>query len=272
VRSPAVVSCPLCGCGGLQTAFRYDGPPEGETAFPLRDGERYEREYRRCAVCGHFMAFHELDLERLYEGDYMNSTYAGEGLRETYERIMSLPPERSDNLQRVARIERFWSERRGEGRGTLLDVGSGLGVFAARMKEAGWACTALDPDPRSVRHAADVVGVEAVRADFATAGDLGRFDLVTFNKVLEHVGDPVAMLTRARSFVGEDGLVYVEVPDGEGAAREGPGREEFFIEHLHVFSAPSLALLAHRAGFTQLLQERIQEPSTKYTLVAFLRR
>ena len=31
---------------------------------------------------------------------------------------------------------------------TLLDVGSGLAVFPAVMKEMGWLCTALDPDVR----------------------------------------------------------------------------------------------------------------------------
>ena len=251
-------------------AFRYDSPPQGETAFPLREGERYAREFRRCGTCGHFVAVHDLDVERLYGGEYMDATYAGDRLRQAFERIMTLPPERSDNLGRVSRIERFWSERRGEGRRTLLDVGSGLGVFPARMKEVGWTCTALDPDPRSARHAADVVGVEAVQADFTTAEGLGSFELVSFNKVLEHVVDPVSMLRRARSVLAEDGVVYVEVPDGEAAAMEGPEREEFFVEHLHVFSAGSLALLAPRAGFSVIRLERIREPSTKYTVVAFL--
>jgi SAM-dependent methyltransferase len=264
-------NCPLCGSKRLQTAFTYDTPPPGETRFQLGEGERYEREYRRCVRCGHFVSVHNLDLAGLYEGEYMDSTYAGERLRESFDRIMSLPRERSDNLQRVDRIKRFWSDRRGGSPGTLLDVGSGLGVFPARMKEAGWTCTVVDPDPRSVGHAAQVVAVKAVQADFNTADDLGRFDLVTFNKVLEHVGDPVGMLARARSCQAEGGIVYVEVPDGEAAAAEGPEREEFFVEHVHVFSAVSLAVLCVRAGFSLQALERIREPSTKYTLVAFLR-
>ena len=137
----------------------------------------------------------------------------------------------------------------------MLDVGSGLAVFPARMKEAGWTCTALDPDPRAVEHARTVVGVEAVRADFMEADDLGRFDLVTLNKVLEHVPDPAAMLGRTREFLAEGGVVYVELPDGEAAAADpdGPDREEFFIEHLHVFSMSSMSLLADRAGLVTLL-------------------
>ena len=178
--------------------FGYDQPPPGETPFGVAPGQ-YRREYRRCARCGHFLAVHAMNMAALYSGEYVDATYSANGIASTYERIMSLPPERSDNLQRVARIR----ERLGDGRGTrtVLDVGSGLAVFPARMKESGWVCTALDPDPRAVEHARTAAAVEAVCADFMEAGGLGSFDLVTLNKVLEHVPEPAAMLARTREFV-----------------------------------------------------------------------
>jgi SAM-dependent methyltransferase len=143
-------------------------------------------------------------------------------------------------------------------------------VFVHRMAAAGWRCTALDPDPRAARHARETAGVTAVCADLATAGDLGRFDAVTFNKVLEHVPDPVSMLRRGAAHLTPGGFVYVEVPDGERAALAGADREEFFVDHWHVFSAASLALLAGQAGFRTLALERLREPSGKFTLRAFL--
>ena len=94
-------------------------------------------------------------------------------------------------------------------------------------------------------------------------------DAITFNKVLEHVEDPVAMLAAARPLLAAGGFVYVEVPDAEGAAAHGPGREEFFIEHHHVFSAASTAMMAARAGLATLAVERLREPSGKFTLRAF---
>ena len=108
-------------------------------------------------------------------------------------------------------------------------------------------------------------------ADFMKSDDLGRFGLITLNKVLEHVPRPVAMLARTRHYLEPGGVVYVELPDTAAADDPaGPGREEFFIEHLFVFSPASLALLARRAGFDVQLLERIREPSGKYTVVAFL--
>lgn len=261
-----------CPCAGrhLKAAFQYDAPPPGETAFDLAGGD-YRRGYSRCGLCGHWFSDNAMDLGGLYGGAYVDNTY-GERMRQTFERIMALPPERSDNAGRVAALLDF---ARGHfAAGTvprLLDVGAGLGVFPCRMKEAGWHCTALDPDERAARHAREAIGIEAVTGDFMNidTSSLGTFDVVTFNKVLEHVEDPVAMLARARPLLAPGGFAYFEVPDGEAASAEGPGREEFFIEHHHVFSPASATLLAVRAGFSPLLTQRLREPSSKFTLRVF---
>lgn len=217
-----------------------------------------------------------MDMSALYAGPYVNATYGNpEGLRKNFSRIIALPPAQSDNRGRVQRILQFAQAWPGlHSPPTLLDVGSGLAVFPYVMKQAGWQVTALDPDPRAAAHARETVGVAGVAGDFMTvkAELLARYDAITFNKVLEHVEAPVAMLTRAALFLNDSGFVYAELPDGEAAAIEGGGREEFFIDHHHVFSLASTALLAERAGFRPVTIERLREPSGKYTLRAFLAR
>lgn len=268
---------PRCLCGGKEwrTAFTYDAPPAGEVRFQFSAVADYRREVLRCTACGHFVSVHTMDDSGLYREDYVSANYGRDGVQKAFERIVSLPPEQSDNVGRVRRILDFAAHHLAaparEGRApTVLDVGSGLCVFLQRVKAAGWDGTALDRDPRLVAHARDVVGVRAVCGDFASVEDPGRYDLVTFNKVLEHVNDPIGMLARAVKFLVPGGFVYVEVPDGEAAVHEGPGREEFFIEHHHVFSVVSLGVLAVRARFTVSVIERLREPSTKFTLRGFL--
>jgi 2-polyprenyl-3-methyl-5-hydroxy-6-metoxy-1,4-benzoquinol methylase len=271
-------SAPLhCPCQGkyFTNVFTYTAPPEGEIRFEFSSGSAYQRELLRCDLCGHFVSTHDMDTGALYAGDYVNANYQDEaGIRRAFERIIALAPSRSDNVGRVRRIlefaaAHFQSADELHHPRSLLDVGSGLGVFPYRMKEAGWDCTALDPDIRAIRHAQEVVGVKAVHADFMAVSDLGRFDVITFNKVLEHVEDPVAMLAKSAEHLEDGSFVYVELPDGEAAWVDGPGREEFFIDHLHVFSMASLALLVARAGFNLVRIERVREPSSKYTLRAF---
>ncbi len=266
----------LCGNKRFKEIFSYTVPPKLEIKFQFSSNEPYRRKIQQCDACGHFRSVHTMDTSKLYSEDYVSSTYGDEkGLLKTFNRIISLEPSKSDNLRRVARINEFASKHfssrlPNHQQLSVLDVGSGLCVFLYAMKKEGWDCTALDPDARSVKHAADVVGVKTVQGDFMILTDLGRFDLVTFNKVLEHVEDPVAMLGKSKHSLNKNGFVYVEVPDGEAASAEGPDREEFAIDHIHIFSPTSLSLLATQAGFKVLTIERLQEPSTKYTLRAFL--
>jgi SAM-dependent methyltransferase len=256
--------CPMCGGLRLEHWHRYVNPPEGETRFEMK-GQPYVREVSRCVSCGHYVSQTSLDLSHLYKGAYVDATYAGKQLGAAFDRVMALPHTESDN---AARVDRIVNEVK---TGSVLDVGSGLSVFPARMLQAGWTVTALDPDPRACDHIRDRTGVPTIEADFLTVDitSLGRFDLVTLNKVLEHVEDPVAMLARALKVLTGPGVVYIELPDGEGAAMDGPGREEFFIEHLHVYSMASMAHLIQRAGLRARRIERLREPSGKFTLFAF---
>jgi SAM-dependent methyltransferase len=264
-----------CPCNGRYRclAWSYDAPPAGETRFQL-NGSVYKRSYDRCGVCDHLFGRHEIDLAALYQKDYVDATYGGaDGMRRRFEKIMALPATASDNRARVARVLAF---ARGCGvsasKPRLLDVGAGLGVFPAAMREAGWEAIALEPDARTVDHLRTIAKVEALMDDFLKLdpAQVGRFDAISFNKVLEHVEDPVSLLQAASGFLTPKGFVYVEVPD-IAAAADGPGREEFFVEHHHVFSPASVALLARGAGFSVSAIERLREPSTKYTLRAFLR-
>jgi 2-polyprenyl-3-methyl-5-hydroxy-6-metoxy-1,4-benzoquinol methylase len=121
-----------------------------------------------------------------------------------------------------------------------------------------------------VKHLTDTVGVDAIFGDFMTLDVFKQYDIITLNKVLEHVPDPIAMLRRTLDWLKPGGFVYVEVPDGEIASHYGSEREEFTIEHLHIFSLASSAILATQAGYLLENVTRVHERSSKYTLRLFL--
>ncbi|MBM85903.1 MAG: methyltransferase [Rhodospirillaceae bacterium] len=259
-------SCVFCG-GTNVLVKKFDARPNGETDFGI---DPYRRSLWQCAWCAHVVNRFSTGQEAtLYDGAYASATY-GDEMREAFHKIMSLPVEQSDNRQRIARINAFADLMGWDGERTCLDIGSGIGVFPAAMREASWSCTALDPDPKATSMIGELAEVSTVTGDFMTVDPPGTYRLVSLNKVLEHVREPVAMLARTIDFLSPGGAVYVELPDGEGAlADAGPDREEFFIEHFDAYSAASVALLIRAAGFYILSVERVREASGKYTLRAF---
>ena len=233
----------------------------------------------RCETCGHFVNLFPMSLEHLYSYDYVQATYGGEeGIVPAFGRIMALLPEESDNFGRVWAIHQFWRDHKdkvsaGWGQGKLLDIGTGLAVFPAKMVELGWRdITAIDVDGRLIAHAVEYVGVRGVVKDWVYSGDeIGRqFDLITMNQVVEHFDMPVSFLAKAREHLKPGGVVYLEVPDGEVAFNFGAEREEFFLDHRCAFSMASFCLLADKAGFRVEMAERVKQPSGKFTIRGFL--
>jgi SAM-dependent methyltransferase len=258
-----------CLCEGkhLEKSFEYHTPPAGETRFP-HEASDYYRRYDRCKLCSHYFAVNQMSVADFYHGGYSLATY-GATLAETFQRIIALPPERSDNHGRVRYIRDFISNHFNRTKPvSLLDVGSGLGVFPYAAKQQGFNVTSIEPDPIAIEHILRVVGVVAIRGNFMNIQNIGLYDVVTFNKVLEHVSDPVGMLIKSKKNLNSDGIIYIEVPDGEVADVQGSGREEFFIEHLHVFSFGSCHMMANAAGLSVLKLERLTEPSGKHTIRA----
>ncbi len=155
-----------------------------------------------------------------------------------------------------------------------MDVGSGLGVFLGECLKYGFATYSLDPDPASASHTRQEVKVnQAFQGLFEDFSSSLEFSLITFNKVLEHTINPIVLLAKARDFLSNDGLVYLELPDREESVKDGGilGRGEFSLEHYFVFTPRSLDFLASRAGFQVIVKSQIHEPSEKYTLYAFLK-
>ena len=264
----------ICGRNKFRRIATFTEPTKAETIYESLPYHDYQRLIFKCDYCGHFLSVSHMDPTALYKEDYVSSIYENsEGLRETFNRIISLPALQSDNAERVKKVVTFVNKYYGadilKHKMSLLDVGSGIGVFAYKIKEHGWDCTTIDPDIRSTEHARDVIGVDSICGDFMEISDIGKFDVITFNRVLEHVNDPVLMLNKSIMHLNDQGIVYVEVPDGELAVRDNVEREEFTIDHPHVFSASSLSILSDRAGFTTQKLERHREPSGKYSLYMF---
>lgn len=265
-------ACPITEDTRAKVVFRYNAPPPGEVGFKYDDKTPYYREILQYFPSNHFINKHQMNIDHSYNGAYVDATYKNsENMLKTFDKIIKLPPEFSDNAGRLKAIVEFAREFFSvDYNPRVLDIGSGLGVFPHAVKTHGWDCVAIDPDPQSASHIRDNVGVEVVCGDFNQIEPEKKFEIVTLNKVLEHVLNPIELLAKVRRWMSPHGFVYLEVPDGEIASQYGPGREEFFVEHHHVFSMASVSIMSSKANFNIRSISRLREPSGKYTIRAFL--
>ena len=262
------ITCP-CDNGKSKLFYKYTKKPEFETNFDLK-GQKYVRYYKQCNLCKHLFAYHNIDLSNLYNDNYLDATYSNvQGMKKRFNYIMKLPIKKSDNKQRVQRILNFLNLNSISKTKNLLDVGTGTGVFAKSFQLKKWKVKTVETDSRTVEYLSNL-GIQSINKDIRKIKNFGnlKFDLITFNKVLEHVEDPIALLKSSLKFLKKNSFVYLEVPDIR-ASIEGKKREEFFIDHHHVFSVPSASIMVEKAGLHIKKIESIVEPSGKFTIALF---
>jgi SAM-dependent methyltransferase len=136
-------------------------------------------------------------------------------------------------------------------RGTLLDVGCGVGDFLAIARSEGWRCVGVEISEEAAA-VARARGFEVIVGD-ATEVELpqARFDRVRCAHTLEHVPDPTALLRRLRAAVAEGGSIDVVVPNRASATAAVFRRYWYHLDvprHLFHFRPRDVRALAAASG------------------------
>lgn len=260
-------------CGSLEIREQFTVTREDKYAQHDSNAGREPARYRECKGCGAMIFNGSAEFERSYsDGSY----YSVDGdpaafLEKRFTTVVNLPPERSDNLQRVRRIREFVGE--GNGRRRVLDIGAGMGVFLYAFLNSRWDGVAVEPDryccalmKQKMPHA------EILNGYSSEVPHAARYDLITMNRVLEHIKNPLPVLREEHAHLKDDGILYIELPDVWSFFYDGPNNEAFGYGHFIVYSPAALELLAREAGFELMHLNRVMEPSTKFSLYAFFRK
>jgi SAM-dependent methyltransferase len=261
--------CPICGSYKRKITFSYIKKPKCETDFNIFK-KKYSRHYFECLDCTHWYSNVTFNFDRFYSEEYNDKTYKN-SLLKTFNRISKLKKINSDNYYRVIRIKKFIKKNLIT-KPNLLDIGSGLGIFPYEIKKLGWACKANDPSLVTINHLKKNLKLKTIYGDFLKLKNIEQFNIITLNKVLEHVKSPKKFLIKAKKFLKKDGFIYIEVPDIDKAKKISKNREEFTIEHIHGFTKNSILTLLKKCNLKVVKFEKIYEPSTKYTSYAFCKK
>ena len=98
-----------------------------------------------------------------------------------------------------------------------------------------------------------------------------KFDVITFNKVLEHLklNNIKEVLKKSKLLLKNKGIIYIELPSST-AKKINLYRQEFYFEHYNIFSIRSFRLLIKSIGFKIIYIKDIIEVSKKYTIRAII--
>lgn len=272
-EASGVLVCTVCGPSKVRTQFVVTR----QDKYAITEQRQTKpATYRECAHCGAMVLEDDAHYETVYsEGSY----YSVDGdpqafLDKRFRQVISFPKGKSDNIERVERIQAYAKDHLAKTQDRrVLDLGAGMGVFLHQFLDSSWKGTALEPEPHAAQHLKKVLPqCDVVHGDVLALSPKATFDLITLNRVLEHIFDPVALLRTLHRHLDPQGLLYLEVPDVRSYTRDGANNEAFGYGHYCVYSPTALALAADRAGFEMEFANRTIEPSTKFTLYAFFRK
>jgi len=207
------------------------------------------RTWKRCTNCGLYTQHHNLsdtNLKHIYES-YRNREIRIEKVKDTFKKITSLPPSQSENMYRWSW---FASQVDSNNYDTVLDIGSGLGVWPYLLTKAGYIVTCVEPNRDSAKFINDELKIPCTCA-FFNPRQYGTFDIVTIIHVLEHMRDPVKFLRDIKRYnLSTTGLLFIEVPDDCEIDDLNWDHDEYNSCHHFMFNLTTLSTLVEKIGLS----------------------
>ena len=114
-----------------------------------------------------------------------------------------------------------------------LDLGAGEGAFTLRLKEAGYACEAVELQQDRFQVPAVPCRQLDLNEDFANSLS-GPYDVVVAQEIIEHLENPRHFLRQCRKLLAPSGLILLTTPNIEDVYSRVrflvQGRFSFFAE------------------------------------------
>lgn len=192
-----------------------------------------------------------------YEGDY-HQTYL------THVEPSAFDPE--SYYQKMLKVTRPWSEKIRSvltGEETVLDFGCSTGHLLTQIQGDAKEVMGHELNKKEVEFCRDKLGLDVSSAPLEERFSEGTFDLITMVFVLEHIAQPVELLTSLKRFLKPGGSFVILVPNAEDALLSFYNLPEFAsfyycIEHLFYYTPKTIKQLFTLVGMDGEV-ETIQE-------------
>lgn len=144
----------------------------------------------------------------------------------------------------------------------ILEIGSGHGFFLERMRKAGYDITGLEVSKERRKISKKVTKVKILDINLMDKNlDIGKFDIIVFFHVLEHISDSISFLKNLKKLLKKNGKIVIEVPnfdDFQINLNQDYKRWHFQRAHIHYFTPKTLKKILQKSSFKKITIEGIQ--------------
>lgn len=194
----------------------------------------------RCSNCG-LGASHSRGVNTKYKRYYRDLIY-----KVSKEQFLNIFQKRVDIISKFRE------------NGVVLEIGSSTGLLLSLLKVRGWNVLGVEPS-RDAAEAAGKIGIETLNETFEQAKfKTESFDLVILNHALEHIRNPLVLLTKVRRILKKDGLLFIDVPNfGSLTAKLMSTKWPYILprEHYWHFTKDSLFRILEKSKFKPVYWE-----------------
>jgi SAM-dependent methyltransferase len=151
--------------------------------------------------------------------------------------------------------KRFLAERFPR-RGTLVEIGCGLGYLLNFFKMDGWSTIGIEPNAGLCLCAQRDLGLTTIEGTLDDAKlETGNVTVATMMHVIEHVPDPMSTFREVYRILRPGGYFVLETPRYDTLMFKVLGHRERSVScdgHIYFFTTETLAKMATKAGFSVL--------------------
>jgi len=231
--------CPVCGSERFSPRY----PARGD----LRSGEYYHGGVPQgahypiveCLNCG-------LAYSRPRDADaVLKKMIAGQSLERYLERASG---KEKNFRHQLARIETLLGNK-----GSLLDLGCGVGLFCRVASQSDWKAVGYDTWREAVEYGRTHWKLELNVLEANEWGKIeGEYDAVVLWDTIEHLNRPGKLLTDLKNKLKIGGILALSTPDYGSLSRRLLGSRWHFFErhHLAFFSRKTLTTALTSRGYT----------------------
>jgi SAM-dependent methyltransferase len=142
----------------------------------------------------------------------------------------------------------------------IIDIGCSTGYLLQIFKEHEYRnILGLEPSLECCEIANDRYGIRVISQTLSQYRTDDTYDLILMSGVLEHIHDLSDNLSRVSTLLGENGFLFVMVPDAEHfSSNPREPFHEFSLEHINFFTQTSLSNLLGKYGLVKEYAESIE--------------